>query len=176
MSQLKPEGVVSLTDIQLQNVIDNHRRKGVTGAPLFLEALAEQARRRGKGLSFEKSFEVIRAAAAQGRFVSYKELADASGADWGQVHYAIGAHLWSLVEYAHRRGWPMLSAIVVNKQHVATGHMEPETFKGFIAAARELGLPVTDEKAFLAEQQRRVFGWAGCQQALVRHRTKEGAR
>jgi hypothetical protein len=36
-----------------------------------------------------------------------------------------------------------------------------DTLKGFIAAARELGLPVTDEKAFLKEQQRRVLEWAG---------------
>jgi hypothetical protein len=53
-----------------------------------------------------------------------------------------------------------VSAIVVNKQHVATGKMEPETLKGFIAAARDLGLPVTDEESFLREQQDRVFDWA----------------
>ncbi|HEY4982712.1 MAG TPA: acyl-CoA dehydrogenase family protein [Pseudolabrys sp.] len=98
--------------------------------------------------------------AAEERFVSYKELADASGANWNQVHYSIGGHLWSLVEYAHRKGWPMLSAVVVNKQNVASGSMEPETLKGFIAAARELGFSITDEEAFLREQQRRVFEWA----------------
>jgi len=35
-----------------------------------------------------------------------------------------------------------------------------ETLKGLIAAARELGLSITDEEAFLREQQRRVFEWA----------------
>ena len=54
----------------------------------------------------------------------------------------------------------MLSAVVVNKPNVASGNMEPETLKGFIAAARELGLSITDEKAFLRDQQRRVFEWA----------------
>jgi hypothetical protein len=50
-------------------------------------------------------------------------------------------------------GWPMLSAIVVNKPNVQTGDMEPETLRGFVAAARELGYPITDQVAFLKEQQ-----------------------
>jgi hypothetical protein len=155
-----PLDVTKLSDQQLGNIIENHRRKGATHTSVYIDALAEQARRAGKGLDFDKSFEVIRRAAAEHRFVSYKELADASGTDWNQVHYSIGGHLWSLVEYAHRKGWPMLSAVVVNKQNVASGNMEPETLKGFIAAARELGFSITDEEAFLREQQRRVFEWA----------------
>jgi len=53
----------------------------------------------------------------------------------------------------------MLGAVVVNKPNIATGSMEPESLKGFIAAARELGYSITDEEAFLREQQR-VFEWA----------------
>jgi hypothetical protein len=159
--------VGKLTRIQLDNLIANHRRKGATDAPLYLEALEERQRRVGKGLNFEKSFRVIRQAASEGRFLSYKELADTSGVDWGQAHYAIGKHLWDLVEYAHRKGWPMLSAIVVNKQNVDSGRMEPETLKGFIAAARELGHMITDEEAFLREQQARVFAWARNEPAEV---------
>ena len=152
--------ITKLSDEQLKNLIDNHRRKLATDSLTYLDALAEQARRNGQGLDFNKSFSIIRRAAAERRFVSYKELADASGADWNRVHYSIGGHLWSLVEYAHRRGWPMLSAIVVNKQNVATGNMEPETLKGFLAAASDLGYLITDEEAFLREQQGRVFEWA----------------
>jgi len=157
---MKTIDVAKLSNQQLKNIIANHRKKGATDHALYIEALEEEARRTGKGLEFNKSFELIRRAAQQGRFVSYKELAVASGSDWKQVHYAIGKHLWSLVEYAHRKGWPMLSAIVVNQGNVATGSMEPETLKGFIAAARDLGFSVTDEEAFLREQQRRVFEWA----------------
>jgi hypothetical protein len=83
-----------------------------------------------------------------------------SGVDWGQAHYAIGGHLWDLVEYAHRKGWPMLSAIVVNKPNVDSGRMELKTLKGFIGAARQLGYVITSEEAFLREQQARVFAWA----------------
>ncbi len=54
----------------------------------------------------------------------------------------------------------MLSAIVVNKPNVATGKMDPETLDGFIKAARQLGHIVTDEEAFLKEQQKLVFRWA----------------
>jgi hypothetical protein len=38
--------------------------------------------------------------------------------------------------------------------------MEPDTLKGFIGAARLLGYAVTDEEAFLKEQQVRVFASA----------------
>jgi hypothetical protein len=160
--------VTKLTDQQLKNVIENHRRKGVTDGTTYVHALAEQARRTGKGLDFDKSFEIIRRAAAEHRFISYKELADASGADWNKVHYSIGGHLGSLVEYAHRKGWPMLSAVVVNRPNVATGRMEPETLKGFLAAARELGFSITDGEAFLREQQSlsgRERQQAGCRLA-----------
>ena len=90
----------------------------------------------------------------------YRELADANGADWSQVRYAIGGHLWKLAEYGQLKERLLLSAIVVNKPNVETGKMEPDTLKGFIGAARELGYPITDEQAFLKEQQARVFAWA----------------
>jgi len=54
----------------------------------------------------------------------------------------------------------MLSAIVVNKQNVESGRMEPETMKGFIEAARGLGHTIVDDESFLKEQQQKVFDWA----------------
>jgi hypothetical protein len=54
----------------------------------------------------------------------------------------------------------MLSAVVVNQPNVESGALEPETLRGFIAAARELGYSITDQEAFLREQQARVFEWA----------------
>jgi hypothetical protein len=75
---------------------------------------------------------LIREAAADQRFLSYKELADASGADWARVHYAMNQHLGDLIEYAHRRGWPLLSAIVINKDNVKSGNMADSTLQGFV--------------------------------------------
>ena len=103
---------------------------------------------------------IIPKAAKDGGFISYKELADASGVDWGQAHYAIGEHLWRLVEYSHLKHGVLFRAIVVNKPNTATGQMEPGALKGFIGAARLLGYPIVDEEASLKEQQARVFAWA----------------
>jgi hypothetical protein len=152
--------VEDLSDEELRNVVENHRRHNQIKAPLYLDALAELARRKGFGLDFQKSFDLIRKAAAEGRFLSYKQLADKSGADWAKVHYAINGHLWDLISYAHGKGWPMLSAVVVNQRNVESGEMEPSTLKGFVEAARLLGHPVTDKEAFLKEQQQAVFAWA----------------
>lgn len=152
--------VAKLTIDQLRTLIGNHRAKQRTDAPLYVEALGELARREGKGLNFDKTKEIVLKAARERRFLSYKEIADASDVEWGQAHYAIGDHLYKLVEYAHLHGWPLLSAIVVNKPNVATGDMEPSTLKGFIGAARFLKIPVTDEQAFLRAEQQRVFEWA----------------
>ena len=76
------------------------------------------------------------------------------------MRYAANQHLGDLIEYAYRRGWPLLSAIIVNQQHLDDGRMEPPTLKGFCEAARSLGYAIADEEAFLQEQQLRVFNWA----------------
>lgn len=148
------------SDLQLRNVIENHRNNGKLHEPYYLAAMEELARRKGQGLDFQKSFDLIRRTAAEGRFLSYKELADASGSDWSKVRYAINTHLGDLIDYAHGKGWPLLSSIVVNQQNVATGDMEPTTLKGFVEAARGLGYAVADDKTFLRDQQDRVFAWA----------------
>jgi hypothetical protein len=148
------------SDQELRNIINNHRKNGKVHEPYYLNAMEELARRKGQGLDFQKSFDLIRKAAAQRRFLSYKELADESRAEWSKVRYAVNSHLGDLIDYAHGKGWPLLSAIVVNQPNVATGAMEPTTLKGFIEAARALGYAVTDERAFLREQQERVFEWA----------------
>lgn len=155
-----PIDVVKLSESELENLMENHRQKGATHLPAYIAAMRELERRKGKGLDFEKSYRLIIHAAKEERFLSYKELADGSEAKLASVHYSLGHHLGQLVEYAHLNGWPMLSAIVVNKPNVATGKMEPDTLKGFIGAARQLGHEVTDDEAFLKEQQKRVFEWA----------------
>jgi hypothetical protein len=156
--------VSNLSKEQLRNLIENHRRKKATDSPTYIEALQELEKLTGKGLDFEKSFQAILGAAKKQEFLTYKQLADTGGAEWNKVHYALGGHLWKLVEYSHYKRWPMLSAIVVNQQHRATGDMEPETLKGFISAARLLGHVVTDQNEFLRARQRAVFSWASTRQ------------
>lgn len=147
-------------DEQLANLIANYQRQGKADDAYYLEALSEMARRKGRGLNFEKTFRAVLKAARERRFLSYKQLADESGVEWSKVRYAANRHLGDLIEYAHRKGWPLLSAIVVNQQNLENGHMEPSTLKGFSEAARSLGYAVADEEAFLDDQQNRVFEWA----------------
>src|SRR5260370_39613527 len=152
-----PIDLETLSTGQLENLIANHRRKRATDAPLYIDALRELEKRKGKGLDFEKSLSIILQAAREARFLSYRELADANGADWSQVRYAIGGHLWKLAEYGHLKERLLLSAIVVNKPNIETGKMEPDTLKGLIAATNGLGYPFPDEQAFLRYTYARVF-------------------
>jgi hypothetical protein len=74
----------TLSDEGLDNLIANYCRRGVHDA-VYISALSIKAKRKGEGLDFETTMKVIRKAAAEGRFISYDELADASGADWAKV-------------------------------------------------------------------------------------------
>lgn len=151
--------VQRLSDDELRNLIRNHQAKHATDRPLYRQAIEETHRRHGGTLDLDRSLAYLRAAAAQRRFVSYGELAEANGAEWDKVRYPMNTHLWALVCLAHAKGWPMLSAMVVNKQHVATGHMEPATLTGFVGAANDLGYEITDAQSFLREQQEACFRW-----------------
>lgn len=159
MKDLSAEEMRERTDQQIKNLIANHERLKETRKPNYVLALEERERRKSHGLDFQTSMRVIRAAASEGRFLSYKDLADASGAEWSKVHYSIGGHLWDLIKYAEAKNWPMLSAVVVNKPNVETGDMEPKTLAGFVNAARDLGYDVLNPQDFLREQQARVFAW-----------------
>jgi hypothetical protein len=77
-----PIDIAKLSDDQLKNLVENHRKRKATTARVYVDALREWQVRKGKGLEFDKSFQIIKAAAREHRFLSYKELADASGADW----------------------------------------------------------------------------------------------
>lgn len=156
----RPVAVGALSDSGLVNFIDNHRRRAATDRPVYAEALAERERRTGRGLDFDKSYAAIRAAAAQRRFLSFQELAASSEADWGQVRNTMSKHLLQLMEYAHRRQWPMLSAVVVSHDKTDTGDMKPSQLLAFAEAARGMGYDVGEDKAFLQDQQQRVFAWA----------------
>ena len=65
MTTPKDVDVVALADQQLKALIDNHRQKAATDRAVYINALAEHARRTGHGLDFDKSFDVIRRAAAE---------------------------------------------------------------------------------------------------------------
>jgi 5-methylcytosine-specific restriction protein B len=104
------------------------------------------------GLDLEKSYRAIRGSALKRQFLSYGDLAAASGVPWAQARRRIPQHLGLLVTIAHERGWPMPSAIVVNKENVATGLLEGAALDGFLAAAKDVGYDIKDPKAFIREE------------------------
>jgi hypothetical protein len=152
--------IASLSDPKLSSLIANHRRLGATSEPNYVAALAESARRSGGGLDFETTKTAIIEAARDRRFISYLDIANASGVPWNKIHRNVGRHLDELLEWCHRSGFPLLTAIVVNKPNVGTGRLEESALRGFVEGARRVGYSVIDSEAFLAEQQRRVFDWA----------------
>jgi hypothetical protein len=153
--------LTKLTDDRLQALIENHRRLGRKDVPLFAAALEELNRRKRAGLDFHTSLRLLWQAARERRFVSYKDIADASGADWTRVRYLVNGHLWDLVDWGASSGVPMLSAIVVDKGNVDTGRKEPSGLKAFTDAARLLGHRVDDPETFSPATARRVFRLGG---------------
>jgi 5-methylcytosine-specific restriction protein B len=115
----------------------------------------------GEGLRLEASLALIRGAAEERRFVSYGDVAAASGLPWDAARRRMDPHLFALCRRATERGWPLLSAIVVDKQSVPHGAMRGRPLIGFARAAERAGRIIGgDAAAFLAEEQQRVFAWA----------------
>ena len=143
---------------ELKTLIANHERIGKTDTERYHQAVAELATRNSGELTLEKTVAAITAAAKRGVFISYKDVADASGAAANRVQFRMAKHLLEVSRHAHRLGLPMISAIVVNKPHVVDGKMDPKALAAFCACARGLDIEVgDDEAAFLQAQQRAVF-------------------
>ncbi len=163
-----PIDLTAKTVDELKTIIQNHEKLGRIKAERYLAASVELAGRSSGNLSLDKSVGIIAAAAKDGVFLGYKDIADRSDATWSKVHYAMSKHLLDVSRHAHRKGWPMISAIVVNKQHVGNGTMEPENVAAFCRCARDLGIEVgiesEDEVAFIKQQQDAVF--AGAREGL----------
>lgn len=113
------------------------------------------------GLSLVATLAAIRAAAEARRFLSYGAVAAASGLPWSTARRRMDPHLFDLCRRATDRGWPLLSALVVDQRSLAHGAMRGRPMIGFARAAERCGRIVgPDPAAFLAEEQVRVFAWA----------------
>lgn len=144
---------------ELENMVDNYRRRGQTSSEIYQSLLRELELKRGKGLDLEKTLDCVTGAAREHRFVSYKDVAAASGVPMAKARLAFTNHLYALCEYATIKGLPLLSAIVVNVDGVQTGTMNAEARAGFLKAARDLGAEVTDEEAFVRAEQEKIFAF-----------------
>ena len=152
------------SDQQISTWIDNHINKGATATPLYRELLEERARRAQlkNGLNIERSLEHLIQAAISGRCTSYGELAQASGVPWSKArHQMNGAngHLDRLLDVCHARGLPLLTAICVNQSRIDEGELSAESLAGFVAAARRLGIDVTDAEGFHLQCKDECWAW-----------------
>jgi 5-methylcytosine-specific restriction protein B len=111
-------------------------------------------------LSINNSYRAILAAARQGRFISYGEVAAASDVDWKKARRPMPPHLDRLLQICHERGWPLITSIVVSKGNLESGKLDGESLSGFVAGVKKLGVSIDNPQAFLEEQQQAVFAWA----------------
>jgi len=156
------------TDDQIDHWIFNHERGHATDKPLYRELVEERARRgeSRSNLKVERSISLLKQAAIEQRCVSYGDIAKASGVDWSKARHRMngsGGHLDNLLDICFTQLLPMLPALCVNQNGVATGELEPAALTGFCNGARRLGFPVTDEIEFHHRARDQCWAWGASQ-------------
>jgi 5-methylcytosine-specific restriction enzyme B len=111
-------------------------------------------------LDIERTYAAIVSAARARRFITYAEIADASGVPWQVARRPLPVQLDRLVRIAHERGWPLITAIVVPQDQKESGQLEGSALEGFLAAAGRIGMEVDQPEAFVQEHQEATFDWA----------------
>lgn len=148
--------------VSLENLIHNYEKNGLRSDQKCIVAIEELDRLKSGGLDLRKTVEAIRSAARLQTFIAYAAIAEASSLPWKQARRPMNPHLDELCRYAHARGWPLITAIVVDAPNLATGEMSQSALDGFIRAANRLEIHVgRDERVFLRGQQEQTFVWAG---------------
>lgn len=160
MSKLEKD-VVTLSDKDIKTLIKNYQLRRETARPYYQELIVEANRRTCGDLNIEKSIAVITDAARRGSYITYGDVAKASGCDWRKVRHPMNQHLQRVIEYCHARNMPLLSSIVVNQKALGSGGMQATALSGFVRGFEEAtGNKISDPAAFLSEEQARVFSWA----------------
>jgi hypothetical protein len=148
------------TTKELEIIIANCQRLNRTGDARCIAASKILDDRRNGDYNMEKTIAAICEHGKQGQFLSYKDVANASGLEWGNVFRQINMHLDSVCIYSQGQGWPLLSAIVVNQKNLGSGDMTVANRKGFLDAAKGAGREVDIEPIeFIKREQKRVFDW-----------------
>lgn len=111
-------------------------------------------------LALDASVAAIRVFARRRRFLTYGDIAAASGATWRAVFRQVPSHLDNVCVEAHRSGWPLITAIVVEEENRETGDLGPDALAGFLKAVQMCGVAIgPDPRAFLRAEQDRTFAW-----------------
>ncbi len=154
------------TTVQLRQLRLNHEAQHATERTLYKEVVAELDRREAGELDLARTLGVITTAARERRYVSYKDVAAASGVAWSaKMKSIIGTHLDEVARSAFKSHDIVLPAIVVNVSNVATGELDPASLRGFVRMVSELrGQEHVPEdavagRALLKQEQAAVFAW-----------------
>ena len=150
---------------QIEQLISNYRAKGAVHVEDFAALLQarDEKLQMASGLNLHRSLERLKQAALAGGFISYGELAAASGLAWTHTLRARMSgpkgHLDQLLDHCDNQQLPLLPSLCVNKQNLTTGALDHPSLKGFAAGARRIGLDVVDEEVFLRQCQEACFDW-----------------
>ena len=153
------------TDVALDQLVLNHEAApGGRDRPLYGELLEERGRRSdGKQLlKLDASIEHLKQTAITQGCTSYSALAAASGVPWSKARQKMngsGGHLDRLLDLCRVRGLPMLTAICVNLDGLASCELGEEALQGFAAGARRLGLRVDDPLSFHHWCREECWAW-----------------
>jgi len=152
------------SDSEIEQWIKNHEAKGATSSPFYRELLEERARRTQlkHALNMERSLVHLKDVAIRQKYTTYGELAKASGVEWSIARHQMngsGGHLDRLLELCYARGLPLLTAICVNQNRLEEGELDEKALSGFVAAARRIGLSVTDARAFHHQSRDLCWSW-----------------
>lgn len=143
---------------ELRAFIANYERLGRTKEPYYDQLLAELQARETKELDLDRSMKAIMGAARERRYISYGEVARANGLDWSYaLNRQMPKHLDLIIAKSHAKGLPLITAIVVNQNHLDSGNLEAASLRGFISGAKRLGYVVQDDERFLRDHQNRTF-------------------
>ena len=143
----------SKTTKEIEIWIKNHETNGVIDRPLYLQLLEERVRRvqSSHKLNFDRSLDHLKRAAIDQTCTTYGALAEASGVEWSQARHqmnGVNGHLDRLLDICHARALPLLTAICVNKDSVASGDLGDDALRGFIIGVNRLGQAVDDPREF----------------------------
>jgi len=155
------------TTRELETMVANCQRLKRTGDARCLAASKILQDRRNGDYNMEETVATMLDHGQRGGFLSYRDVAIASGLEWRNVFRQINLHLDAVCVYSHGKGWPLLTAIVVNHQNLGSGEMTVANRKGFLDAVKGAGRDVDiEDVAFVKREQQRVFDW--CQTERLR--------
>ena len=149
----------------LECFVENYNREGLVYGDDFAALLRARETKLGERgePNLYASLRLLQERARAQCFVSYGDLAHASGMAWTNTLRARmsgpKSHLDRLLDLCRSQRLPLLTAICVNKQNFETGLLKPYALSGFVACAKRLGYEVRDELAFLRQHQDECFRW-----------------